>query len=138
MSKTYMKLCNWRVAAQKVSFFLVGSTQMIKILINKDKSQILKRPQHTKAINDKDKIIRKVHRWKLTIKQLQCTCDIKMIWSLTMTQDRVLKNQDLKEGILKFHFFSKNVSLNLNYTFFDKHQFHKQHQAEIGKKSSKS
>ena len=55
-----------------------------------------------------------------------------------MTQDRVLKNQDLKEGILKFHFFSKNVSLNLNYTFFDKHQFHKQHQAEIGKTSSKS
>ena len=50
-----------------------------------------------------------------------------------MTQDRVLKNQDLKEGILKFHFLSKNVSLNLNYTFFDK-----QHQAEIGKKSSKS
>ena len=61
-----------------------------------------------------------------------------MTWSLTMTQDRVLKNQDLKEGILKFHFFSKNVSLNLNYTFFDKHQFHKQHQAEIGKNQAKA
>ena len=34
-----------------------------------------------------------------------------------MTQDQVLKNQDFKEGILKFHFLSKNVSLNLNYTF---------------------
>ena len=55
-----------------------------------------------------------------------------------MTQDQVLKNQDFKEGILKFHFLSKNVSLNLNYTFLISICFISNTRLKLAKKSSKS